>query len=62
MKLSINLRLSEEVYKELHRLHPGYGEASRVVRQLTEAYITARKASRSEVDALATAVLGRIRG
>jgi hypothetical protein len=47
--------------EELYQLHPGYGEAQRVVRELVEAYLTARKATRSEVDALATAVLKRVR-
>lgn len=60
-KLSLNLRLNQEIYSELHKLHSGYGEASRVARQLIEAYVTARKATRSEVDALAEAVLGRVR-
>jgi hypothetical protein len=58
---SINLRLEEGTYQELHRLHAGYGEAQRVIRQLVEAYVAARQATRSEVDALAEAVLGRIR-
>ena len=61
-KQSVNLRLGQEVYSELYRLHPGYGEASRVLQQLAVAYVTARKATRSEVDALAEAVLGRVRG
>lgn len=59
--LAIKLRVDEEAYKEIHQLHPGYGEVQRVVRDLVRAYLVARKATRSEIDALATAVLGRVR-
>lgn len=61
MKPTINLRLSQEVIAELRRLHPGYGEAQRLARQLVEAYVTARRASSRPVDAIAGAVLEVIR-
>lgn len=60
-KLAVKLRLSPESYTAIYNLHPGYGEVQRVVRELVEAYLSARQATASEVDALAAAVLGRLR-
>lgn len=61
----VKLRLSEADCLELHRLHPGYGEAQRVIRGLVGAYLEARKATAAtpgrEAEAVATAVLGRVR-
>jgi hypothetical protein len=61
LKVAIKLRLNQAVLTELYALHPGYGEAQRVLRELCESYLHARKATRSEVEAYANAVLGRIR-
>ena len=60
-KQAILLRLGDETYSELYRLHSGYGEASSVVRQLAEAYVVARKAGRKDVDAIAGVVIERVR-
>lgn len=36
---ALKLRISEELYARFKRLHPAYGEESRVFRELLEAYV-----------------------
>ncbi len=60
-RLPIKVRLAPEVYAELFRLHPSYGEASRVARELISTYILVRKTTASQVTAMADAVLSKAR-
>ena len=39
-KVPVTLRLPQELVEKLHKLHPSYGEASKVVRELVEAYLS----------------------
>ena len=42
-KTPLKVRLDRELAQELHKLHPGYGEATRVVTELVIAYVMARE-------------------
>ena len=41
-KTPVKIRLEPELAQKLHQLHPGYGEATRVVTELVTAYLYAR--------------------
>jgi hypothetical protein len=41
--MPIKIRLEPEMAQQLHKLHPGYGEASGIVAQLVSGYLTLRE-------------------
>jgi hypothetical protein len=42
-KTPLKVRLEPELCRQLHELHPGYGEASGIVAQLVSGYLTLRR-------------------
>ena len=40
----VHWEIPKDIYEDLTRIHPGYGERSRVVRNLLAAYVARRKA------------------
>lgn len=41
---ALKLRISDDLYERFKRLHPAYGEESRVFRELLEAYVKQQEA------------------
>lgn len=59
-KTPLKVRLDAELAQELHQLHPGYGEATRIVTELVVAYVMAREnKAMPEFEAVIQAVKGR---
>ena len=40
----VHWEIPKEIYEELTRIHPSYGERSRIIRNLLAAYVARRKA------------------
>jgi hypothetical protein len=60
-KIPVKIRLEQELAQKLHQLHPGYGEATRVVTELVTAYLGNRQTQLllTEEMAIQRAVKGR---
>jgi len=47
---AIKLRLDDELYAEFTKLHPYYGEKSRIFRQLVEEYVQQKSETEAEIE------------
>lgn len=54
-KIPVKMRLDAQLVEQLHTLHPGYGETSRIVKELVTAYLRARGNGYFETEAYAIA-------